>query len=1007
MKIQTLTGLLFCIAILTENTIAGTWKDSKPAVGFEPNSRMPSDLRFLENKGQMADLKNKPVKDLLFKTSGSGVDMYITSWGLSYVFTKTEKHILPTLSNQQKVSRHRIHESEKTSIQYCRADMELVGADIRRENIIREFGNEERTDFYLAHCPEGVMNVHSYGKIKIKNIYPGIDWVLYNAPNKKSLQGNTGGIKYDFIVHPGANPSLIRFQYKWTDKPGVQKDGSLKISTPLGDILEGRPVSYGRNKELKINTRYQIQDKEISFDIEKFDPRDTLIIDPSLVWATYYSGVDAGTDILSMNDDGVHVWVTGYALSTGFPTFNSGGLQYFQGTNNDSATMNGNLFILEFSVCGKLTWATYYGGSGGDWGWSISSDRKNVWVTGYSSSTDFPLQAIGGAYNQNALEFDSTYNVIILEFSCTTNARLWATYYGGSGGDEGYSISSDGKDVWITGFTGSTDFPLKTLAGAYNQAVFGGVYVHAFVLQFSCVTNARIWATYYGGNGEDEGSCINSDGANVWVTGITLSTDFPLQTLAGGYNQSLLASTNLFDAFILKFKCSSGALQWATYFGGSSEDAVSSISSDGKNIWLTGYTNSSDFPIQYVTGAYNQPVFNGGVYNNMIFVSQFDCVGSSLKWSTYYGGSGNDLGYSIQSDGANVWVTGLVSSTDFPTMNSDCGYFQDTIGIGIADVFILQFNTSGARKWATYYGSDGENDGNIISSDGVNLFIAGDAGLGGYPIANPGGGAYIYNPVFGPALGEPCFIAKFNISCTSLLTTSKDTVVCAGNSVQLTANGSNNYAWSPAVSVDSSNGSFVTVNPKSTTTYTVSGISSSNCSLATATVTVNTFPTFTATAIQNNPASCGDDNGTAIVNATGGTGTFNYDWSNGTTGNVNFDLFEGTYYVKVTDNNNCTVIASATISDSLNFFIPNAFSPNGDGENDILYIHPEACIIQIQLQIYDRWGELVFSTLNPEQGWDGKFNGSYENTGVFIYYLRGTLNSGKSFNKKGNITLLR
>jgi hypothetical protein len=219
-------------------------------------------ISFLENKGQMADINGDPVKGLLFRASGSGADMYVTTHGLSYVFTRKK-----TLKSK-KVDKFGQRQDSITG-QYCRADMELAGADIRKENIVKEGESKDFKNYYLGKiCPSGILNVHSYQRITIKNIYPGIDWVLYtNASRTSANDGELStndtpppfgggwvgvdtpspigegrervdGIEYDFIVHPGADPSLIKLRYKWADEPQLQDDGSLKIKLPLGSITE-------------------------------------------------------------------------------------------------------------------------------------------------------------------------------------------------------------------------------------------------------------------------------------------------------------------------------------------------------------------------------------------------------------------------------------------------------------------------------------------------------------------------------------------------------------------------------------------------------------------------------------------------------------------------------------------------------------------------------------------------------------------------------------------------
>jgi len=997
MKIQTAGCLLFFIPFMFNNAFADKKKIQKnndPALESKVNDWMQNStgLRFQENKGQMADLQNKPMKDLLFKASGSGVDMYVTTWGLSYVFTKMEKTVIPQLGNSNKLPKQGMHEN--VTVHYCRADMELVGADIRKENIAKEYESEKRTDYYLGGtCPDGILNVHSYERITIKNIYSGIDWVLYST-NKK--------IKYDFVIHPGADLSLIRLKYKWTGKPNLQKDGSMKISTPMGDIIEGTPFSYGKDKAHGTKTSYILTGDEIKFKVNKNNPTDTLVIDPTLLWATYYDG-KSNDEINSVNSDGVNVWVTGTSTSAGFPTVNPAGA-YIQGSYGGGGT---DLILLQFTTCGKLIWASYYGGSGVDIGYSINSDGQNVWVTGSTSSTDFPTQNLTGAYYQSALGGTAANNAFILQFSAGTAGLIWATYYGGNMVDFGNSISSDGHSVWVTGETKSTNFPTLSVAGAYNQSNQGGGG-DAFIVQFNCLTSALVWATHYGGNSLDYGNSISSDGQHVWVCGYTQSDNFPKQPLTGAYNQGVQGGNG--DGFVLQFSVSTEVLNWGSFYGGSNYDECFSLSSDGRSVWLTGATESTDFPLQPLTGAFYQPNLNGIIDN--AFVLQFSCISNILLWATYYGGSGGDIGHSISSDGMNVWVCGSSGSSDFPTMKPACGYFQGTLVGTNNNVFVLQFNTSGVRQWATFYGNDAENEGSFISSDGKNVFVTGDAELNDYPPVNPGPPAYISNTV-STSPSETVFIAKFNTSC---FVAGRDTSICNGNSFQLHSSGAPLYSWNPSSGLNASDISNPVATPLTSAIYTVTGTDACG---GTTTATVNVIvlhgPTVTAGISQSIMK------GERVTLSATGAGTYSWTPSTSLTNpNIYNPIADPsqttTYTVIVTGANNCLDSANVTITveepnpcDSLNFFIPNAFSPNGDGKNDVLLMHFNEgnCVSDLTLQIYDRWGELVFLTLNPEQGWDGKFNGKTEDMGVFFYYITGTLNNGQSFRKKGNIALLR
>jgi len=490
-------------------------------------------LGFSLNRGQIN-------KEALIYSKGPGFNVYITQKGLSFLMFSFEKENSQILEIDNKLIKEN---TKKEHIKVWRIDYDLIGGNIKKENITFEDEIPNYYEnYYTQYAPDGILFVRLYRKVRIKEVYPGIDWILRYDEN--------GNFHHEFEVSPNSNIAQIKIKVKNAQIELTDEGKSVLLKTPIGIVKDGNLIAYEGKKE--ITAKYTIKDNLLSFEIKNYEGKEKLLIDPhALVWATYYGGSNYDDAISTSTDANGNVFVVGYTRSTDFPTYNPGGGAYYQGAYAGS----GDVFILKFTNNGIRLWATYYGGSSYDYAYSISTDANgNVFVVGYTSSPDFPTyDPGGGAYYQPNLA--GGFDAFILKFT-NNGIRLWATYYGGNNDDYASSISTDANgNVFVVGYTRSTNFPTYDPGGgAYYQGTCGGcpTYNDAFILKFTN-NGIRLWATYYGGYYSDWANSTSTDAnGNVFVVGVTTSTNFPtLNPGEGAYYQG--TNAGWYDAFILKF----------------------------------------------------------------------------------------------------------------------------------------------------------------------------------------------------------------------------------------------------------------------------------------------------------------------------------------------------------------------------------------------------------------------------------------------------------------------
>jgi hypothetical protein len=653
----------------------------------------PSAL-LVENKGQVIDQNRKARPDVLMIFEAPGFHLAIREKGISYQLVTTQtlhKKASNHLTDIDTLNPKNMHLQDSVIVQSHRVDIDFMNSNLH-PILLTEDENDYYENYYTEYTgEEGVTHIGTFGRAILKNVWEHIDIEF--------IAGDRQTFKYNFIIRPGGN--IHDIQLKYNGATPELTGNSIKVKTSLGEVTETIPSVYyidtNTSSSEQPSVRYQLNDQVISFAGDDINTvNQTLVIDPSLIWATYYGGSDDEWSYGLNTDDSGNVYITGYSVSTtGIAT--SGAYQ-----TSNSGYMDA--FLAKFNSAGKRKWATYYGGGDDEWGQALSTDDSgNVFLTGGTYSTS-------GIATANAYQtsLNTGPDVFLAKFS-SAGKRRWGTYYGGNSTEFIYGITNDDSGhIYIGGTTLSSSGIATT--GARKTTIAGSW--DAFLTKFSD-SGGIVWATYYGGSTYDYiYGVVTDDTGNVYVSGYTFSTS-GIST-SGSYQASLAGGT---DAFIAKFS-SADSLKWGTYFGGSGYELCYSIDiGDSGNLYLSGNTSSTSGIA--TSGAY-QTANGGGSYD--AFVAKFNNTGGR-KWATYYGGGGAENCYGITCDDSeNVYIAGVTVST---SGIATTGAYQDSFAGG-SDAFLAAFPRTGNLSYATYYGGNTTDYCYGICSDhSFNIYISG------------------------------------------------------------------------------------------------------------------------------------------------------------------------------------------------------------------------------------------------------------------------------------------
>jgi len=540
-----------------------------------------------------------------------------------------------------------------------------------------------RVSSFVGRAERWRADLPTWDAVDLGDVWPGV---------AVSVRASAGSVEKVFTVRPGASVDRIRVRVAGARAITLDARGALVAHTGVGPVAFTPPIAYqerdGEQREVAV--AYRPRGREYGFSVAAYDRGRPLVIDP-LLQATYLGGSGAeGATAMAFAPGTGDVYVTGQTFSTNFPG-TAGGAQPSKG--GDAA-----VFVARLSGdLTRLIQTTYLGGSGFDHPEAIAVSPRtgDVYVAGFTYSRDFP-GTVGAA--QPTTDGSDAF-VARLSGDLTVLRR--ATYLGGRGGDYANALaiqpstlnsSRTAGDVYVAGFTSSTDFP--GTAGAAQPASGGGP--DAFVARLTEGLDTLVQATYLGGAALEDARALAVDPrtGDVYVAGTTESGDFP-GTIGGAQRWS----GGIGDAFVARLSGTLTELIQATYLGGDSSDLASALAIHPTtgDVYVAGQTASTDFP---GTGGGAQRS-NGG--STDAFVARLTSGLTTLVGATYLGGNSFDqaTALAISPRTGEVYVAGNTISTNFPGTN---GGVQPT-NAGGYEVFVARLSSGLATLiQATYLG---------------------------------------------------------------------------------------------------------------------------------------------------------------------------------------------------------------------------------------------------------------------------------------------------------------
>ncbi len=586
---------------------------------------------FLENKGQWP-------KDVLFKSKMSGGNLWLQKNKLIYHLqdfsSLRENHFSRSQQSSTSIKEKLIHLNFKNCNQISK---------IQKNKKSKSYYN-----YFIGNNSEKwASNVHGYSDLTLVDFYDGIDLHFISDEN---------GVKYEFIIEPNSDPNEILLSYSGQKSIKVDKRGNLILKTDIGNVIEEKPYVYQviDGKKTEIKSSFKLNKNEVSFKLGSYDESIPLVIDPSLIFATYCGAFSDNFGMTATYGHDGSAYSGGVVYGNNYPTPDT---SVFDTLSNFNA-ISGNygitdVFVSKYSPDGaNMIWGTFLGGGDNIQGTEtahslICDDNDNVYIFGATSSTDFP----------------------------TTIGAFQNTHAGGTSGMDflfnGVYFTNQGTDIFISklGTNGDTLIGSTYVGGSDNDGVNtrSGISFNTALAYDSLVTN-------YGD--QFRGEIMLDSANNILVASCSRSFNFPLQNpfqSVKSYGQ---------DGVVFKLQNDFSSMIFSSFYGGNNEDACYSVKIDSSNNIVFAGGTTSDNLVGVNSGLF--PNYQGGECDG--FVIKLLPDGSSITNGSYIGRTDYDQVFFVEIDrNDNVFLLG----------QSRGGYFPVTPGVysnGSSSNFIIKLS---------------------------------------------------------------------------------------------------------------------------------------------------------------------------------------------------------------------------------------------------------------------------------------------------------------------------